>query len=448
MRKISIQFLFTLVINSTVLMSQGMWVQTQSAPEGAGITDMLITEPGTILVTTASYNYPAGYGGVRRSTDDGNTWINVLNGYTGRTLAAGSNGVYFASFWNYPSNEGLYVSVNDGQTWANRYYLAASNNNIFTILPTNNNMTIFLGTRTGVLRSTDGGISFPQSNNGIPPNSWVRDLDISQQGIIAAGTTNGAFISTNNGSSWQQVTGISPGDTIVKVSFIQFPADDIDEVLEMGTQSGRIYKADSFSGFFEALTTYIFNDDPEISGLLGQLVSTFLVSTYPNSEKGGGIFQSNDGGHFFNGVNGGLPDNPKVSTIAENQIYRDRLEQVEIYCGLFENSQNGAKVFKRSFTIGVHQISSDIPTGFALMQNYPNPFNPSTKLRFSIPAFANVRITIFNAVGSEIDILLNKKLNAGIYEVDWNASEFSSGVYFYRIKVNEFTETRKMVLLK
>ena len=450
MSNIIIQILITLIISSSALMSQGMWVQTQSSPEGAGITDMLVTEQGTLLVTTASYNYPAGYGGVRRSTDQGNTWTNVLNGYTGRTLAAGTNGVYFASFWNYPSNEGLYVSINDGQTWANRYLLAAVNNNIFSILPTDNNNMIFLGTRTGVLRSTDGGVSFPQSNNGIPPNSWVRDITLSPQGEIAIASTNGAFVSTNNGTLWRQVNGIAAGDTIVKVKFLPFTTDGNEEdKLLLATQNGKFYESGRANEFLLSLTLYIFlDDDSEISDILSNHGRVVIISRYPKTEKGGGISLSTNGGLLFNGVNGGLPDNPNVSALAENMQFRDSPEQIETYCGLFENSLSGARVFKRSFTIGIQQISSEIPAGFALLQNYPNPFNPSTKLKFRVPAFTLVRISVFDALGREIDILVNEKLNAGIYETDWNASAFSSGVYFYSIQADNFTETKKMLLVK
>ena len=98
---------------------------------------------------------------------------------------------------------------------------------------------------------------------------------------------------------------------------------------------------------------------------------------------------------------------------------------------------------------------SQIPTSFELYQNYPNPFNPVTKIRFDISKLSNVKLFIYDMLGKEVEIILNKKLNAGKYEVDWDGSDYSSGVYFYRIAIHsdklvtdEFITTKKMVLLR
>lgn len=97
---------------------------------------------------------------------------------------------------------------------------------------------------------------------------------------------------------------------------------------------------------------------------------------------------------------------------------------------------------------GVKPISSEIPKSFKLYQNYPNPFNPTTKVNFSLPKKSFVGIIIYDALGKEIAILVNEQLNAGTYEVDWNASNYPSGVYYYRLLAGDFSETKKMVLIK
>lgn len=85
---------------------------------------------------------------------------------------------------------------------------------------------------------------------------------------------------------------------------------------------------------------------------------------------------------------------------------------------------------------------------FKLEQNYPNPFNPSTKIEFSIPTSANTSLTVYNTLGQKIKVLVNRELTAGTYSYTFNASLFSSGIYFYKIKSGEFTKTKKMLLLK
>jgi hypothetical protein len=94
-----------------------------------------------------------------------------------------------------------------------------------------------------------------------------------------------------------------------------------------------------------------------------------------------------------------------------------------------------------------------IPTEFALSQNYPNPFNPSTEIRFDLPVTTNVRLSIFNIQGQEIRTLINGNMEAGAQHVTWDGTDnsgknISSGVYFYRISADKFSQTKKMMLLK
>ncbi len=98
--------------------------------------------------------------------------------------------------------------------------------------------------------------------------------------------------------------------------------------------------------------------------------------------------------------------------------------------------------------LGITSISSEIPKHFSLSQNYPNPFNPTTNIKFQIPNAEFVKLTVFDLLGREIETLVNEKLNAGTYNADWNASEYSSGVYFYRIQAGDYKDIKKMILVK
>ncbi len=98
--------------------------------------------------------------------------------------------------------------------------------------------------------------------------------------------------------------------------------------------------------------------------------------------------------------------------------------------------------------VGVNSISNIIPKKFSLYQNYPNPFNPVTNIRFDIPKSSFVTIKIYNVLGKESALLLNENKSAGSYEIDFDASTLTTGVYFYRIETQEFTQIKKMILLK
>ncbi|MBS1493235.1 MAG: T9SS type A sorting domain-containing protein [Bacteroidetes bacterium] len=98
--------------------------------------------------------------------------------------------------------------------------------------------------------------------------------------------------------------------------------------------------------------------------------------------------------------------------------------------------------------LSVNQISSSVPDKFSLKQNYPNPFNPETKISFDVKNSTFASLKIFDMTGKEVKTLVNENISAGSYEINFNASELNSGVYFYTLKTNEFTETKKMMLVK
>ncbi len=114
---------------------------------------------------------------------------------------------------------------------------------------------------------------------------------------------------------------------------------------------------------------------------------------------------------------------------------------------------NGILYGDTSTVLGIRPISSEVPKNFHLSQNYPNPFNPQTKIKFDIPAHtkwqtSNVKLIIYDLLGREVTTLVNEELKPGTYEADWDGSYYSSGVYLYKLISGDYTETKKMVLMK
>ena len=83
-----------------------------------------------------------------------------------------------------------------------------------------------------------------------------------------------------------------------------------------------------------------------------------------------------------------------------------------------------------------------------LYQNYPNPFNPNTIFKFDVAKKGLVRIVIYDVLGKEVEELVNSELNPGTYQTDWNGANFASGIYFYSLTSGDFSQTKKMVLIK
>lgn len=92
--------------------------------------------------------------------------------------------------------------------------------------------------------------------------------------------------------------------------------------------------------------------------------------------------------------------------------------------------------------------TAEIPEDYALYQNYPNPFNPKTTIRIAVPQTSKVSLKIYDVVGREVETIVNKELEPGYYNFNWNASHYASGVYIYRVIAGDFVQTKKLVLLK
>lgn len=168
-------------------------------------------------------------------------------------------------------------------------------------------------------------------------------------------------------------------------------------------------------------------------------------------------YSMNGGEHFFRSFNG---------TVIGQNYQTNSLRGDDTYGGCragYWNSPNpdssiviwspmsGAGAYcsrLMSSTVGIEPENNSIPSVYSLNQNYPNPFNPVTNIKFSIPAASFVKLVVYDVAGREVARLVDQQMNAGSYTVNFNASQLSSGVYFYRIDTDNFSDVRKMMLVK
>lgn len=134
----------------------------------------------------------------------------------------------------------------------------------------------------------------------------------------------------------------------------------------------------------------------------------------------------------------GNSNSPKEYSFIDNDVtsgrYLYRLKQIDID-GQFEFSK-------------IVEVNFNFPVDFSVKQNFPNPFNPTTKIEFSIPSDNNVEIKIFNVLGMEVATLLNENKQAGTHSIEFNASNLSSGIYYYKVVSGNYSEIKKMILLR
>jgi hypothetical protein len=105
-------------------------------------------------------------------------------------------------------------------------------------------------------------------------------------------------------------------------------------------------------------------------------------------------------------------------------------------------------LFAASSATAVSNPRIEMPRAFALRQNYPNPFNPVTRIDYEIAVPSTVHLVVYDLLGREIAVLVNGQRQAGTYTAEFNGSSFSSGIYFFRLRANQFVSMRKMILLK
>lgn len=144
----------------------------------------------------------------------------------------------------------------------------------------------------------------------------------------------------------------------------------------------------------------------------------------------------------------------KSSWVFDDQNLSTRLLNGNIYANVHtsnfpDGEIRGQILFSTSKNfVYVKEDYSGLPEGFSLYQNYPNPFNPETKIKFSVPSEGFVKLRIYNLIGEEVAVLLNQQIRAGAYEVNWNAANYPSGIYFYKLDNGQNISVKKMILMK
>jgi len=274
-----------------------------------------------------------------------------------------------------------------------------------------------------VIKTTSGGINwFPQVYDIY--NTYNSVCFINQMTGWICGDNGRIMKTTNGGDNW--ALQFSGNNFFWKIYFVSNETGWV-----CGTVgSARLYKT----------TNGGLNWQPQVTG---SSVYGLLDIFFKDSLKGWAVGQYN---RIIATSNGG------VNWIQQHLgTYDEILRSVCFVDDSVGWASGEFKIFKTTnggVPVGITIINNNLPDKFSLSQNYPNPFNPQTKIKFAIPKASFTQLIIYDLLGREVATLVNEELRPGTYEADWDASSFSSGVYFYRIISGEFVETKKMVLMK
>jgi photosystem II stability/assembly factor-like uncharacterized protein len=422
MKNIIYSFIFILIVNCTLNIDNcmGQWVQLS---DGIGASNSIysLVSSGTKIFTGTSDHF-----GVYFSTDNGNLWIqsnnNINQNPAIHTFILNGTDLYAGSFYY-----GIYKSTDNGIIWNPVNYGLT---NLCVLSFTVNGNYLFAGTRYGgVFRSTDNGDSWTAVNSGLT-NLQIYALISVDNNIFAGTFGNGVFRSTNNGNNWTAANG-----GIIDPYITTFISNGSKILAGSGN---KIYRSSNYGGNWTATTSYGFTYVTSLVSKRNHIFSGNDVTT------GSGVYKTTNNGDTWKDISQGLGTGSVQSLlIAGNYIYAGT-----DFHSIWRRDLN-------EIITEVQETQSTLPDKFSLSQNYPNPFNPATTIRYTIPENGKqkmeiglVVLKVNDILGKEVETLVNEKKSPGTYEVTFDGSRLSSGIYFYTLAAGDFKETKKSVLLK
>lgn len=422
---LSAALLFLTFISQRNINAQNYWFQTAKPNMGA---------IASVYVDTTGYVFTGSNGGeISGSSDQGNTWVKLNNGLHGTNLmrsiltgpkgnifAAGTGGVWISS--NHGTN---WTSANQGITDAFVYSLlyvkeidtAKINDTTFVIDTVH---VLYAGTYSkGIFRSTDLGNSWSLLSGFTAATAHANDLEVNPvNGNIFAGTYfQGMFRSNDRGTTW---TKINKG---MENQYVEELTIDSSGNIFAGTHSGVYRSRDNGENWTKV----------GLDSLIVLSMANFRGSILAGTEKKG-VFLSTDGGNSW--TNTGIP-NDAVHSLAYGRN------------GIAFAGTNSGSIYRTTEAVtSVKRDKDNIPDKFSLKQNYPNPFNPSTNIRFDLTQAAPVSLKVYDLLGREVAVLVNETLSSGSYSFSFDASNLKSGIYLYKIQAGNYSDVKKMIVLK
>ena len=355
--------------------------------------------------------------GIYLSTNNGNLWTQTsLNNLSVYSFAFSGNNIFAGTLYS-----GVYISTNNGGNWTQT---TLNNQLIWSLAITGNN--IFAGSAGEPYGS--GGVYISTNNGSFWTPSGLNTLNIRAFVVsgndIFAGTaiypygSGGVYLSSNNGITWILTTMNNKNIRCLAINGNYIAAGTDNDGVYLSTNGGNIWSQTSLN-----------NKDVRSVAIYGNIIiaGTWNFGIYVSSDNGINWIQKNEG---FSSL-------PSIASLLIANNY--------IFAGTYNQS-----VWRRPLSdfTDIKNVSIEIPSAFSLEQNYPNPFNQSTMFIIQCSMAGWVKVIVYDISGKEAATLVNEKLNPGTYEVRFDAGNLPSGIYFYKMETEKFSQTKKLILLK
>lgn len=406
---------------------------------------------------------------IYKTTNGGQTWSQQVSG---------TPYCYFGSYFN--ENTGIVVgdwgsirkTTNGGNTWFGCN--SGTPDYLESVCFIDQNTGFSAGREGQIVKTTDGGNNW---NLIMQVGTWLNSIKFLNENTgYAVGKSGIVLNTTNGGGSWQIISmGISYNLSnifLLNQNIIYFVGDygnilktvngglnwTIQNVGSSNNLSG-VYIQDSLIGFTSGSNGSIFKTQTG-----GMILPLPVLISPPNNTNNLSVTPTLNWSEIIGVINYLVQISPlsnfsvitDSATVTSNQriVPSGKLQPNTTYFWRVRATNIvGTGVWTEAWSfgtasVGINQISSELPAVFNLYQNYPNPFNPSTKVKFDVPEKSFVSLKIYNTNGKEIANLYNGIINVGTFELNWNAANFSAGVYFLRFNSEKYSAIKKLILIK
>lgn len=405
----------------------GTWTEQNS-----GITTVL----NSVYAVDDNVCWASGASGkVLRTTNKGVTWTNASGNIPT------TNPIYSIYGWDAntaicvatPSAGGsvtIYKTTNGGTNWATAFTLTQSGAFGDNVWMTSATDAYYIGDPIGgnwhLLKSTNGGDNWSTWSTLATTNTSGTYNNaacyLGQQVWFESVDQSTILYSSNMGVNW-----VTQSIPLASITAICFTSSTRGLAGGASASAGLLSTTNSGTNWTAITSPYATSS---IAGIVG--VST----TWWVAQQGTGIsISTNDGANWTTAY-----------TAPAGSFYH--MSKSRSGATIWAVRSNGGISRFGQPILGVNNISNEIPSSFSLSQNYPNPFNPVTKINFALPKSGMVTLKVYDILGKEVASLINEVKAAGTYSFDFDASSFTSGVYFYKLESNGFTDIKKMMLVK
>jgi photosystem II stability/assembly factor-like uncharacterized protein len=375
----------------------------------------------------ANTGYAGGTGGILvKTTDGGANWVTLVSPF-GTTIIYAMQAID-ANTVVVVGGSGKAFKTTDGGTNWTTLSLGGSTSSLYSVTFTDKNLGVISGGSSSLFKTTDGGNTWSQLTLGVSSSLYCARFQDQNIGW-ACGSSGVIAYTKNGGATWTKTKSFMSSSTLYDIAIVG-------GYVWITNEGGAIIRNFSNPDVIPVeLTSFS-------AALFGNSVKLTWKTATETNNKGYSVERKADNSAMWESVGfvNGKGTSAKTSEYSFTDVpevaasYSYRLKQID-FDGAFDYS-------------GIVEVNMTAPQSFALSQNYPNPFNPSTTINYSIPMTSKVSLKIFDMLGREVASLVNETKQAGNYEVVFNASKISSGVYFYKLQAGSFTETKKLTLMK